>query len=116
MKKPRRTKPKKPHPKKNAKKQSKAQPRAPRPIPTDPRAFISKRQIAILGAVNPWTVDRWRRDPALSFPVPRWFGDQTARWQLSEILEWLQSRPRETISPEWRGRRQAQAQAAVRGR
>ena len=65
----------------------------------DPLALIDKRGIAMLCGVNPWTVDRWRKNPSTGFPAPIWLSDTTARWSRAAIAAWLQSRPSGGLSP-----------------
>jgi len=73
--------------------------RAPPPA-TDPLALLAKRQLAELLAVDPWTIDRWRKsDP--DFPEPIWVSGTTPRWQRVEVERWLASRRRGGKAPEW---------------
>ena len=69
------------------------------PDPIDPLELIGKRDLATLLAVNPWTVDRWRRtDP--EFPPPIWLNNSTPRWSRDEIGKWLSTRKRGGVSPD----------------
>jgi len=81
---------------------------------TDPLALITKRELAHLLAVDPWTVDRWRKsDP--SFPEPIWLSGSTPRWKRLDIERWLASRETGGTSPDWnrtnRNRQQRRSQA-----
>lgn len=66
----------------------------------NPEAMLSKQGVADYLSVNPWTIDRWRKtDP--TFPAPFWMNDRTPRWLPTDIRQWLASRPRGGIAPEW---------------
>jgi predicted DNA-binding transcriptional regulator AlpA len=62
--------------------------------------LLSKRQLAEMLGVNPFSIDRWRRtDP--TFPKPFWLTGTTPRWHHSDVAAWLASRQRGGISPDW---------------
>jgi predicted DNA-binding transcriptional regulator AlpA len=65
----------------------------------DPLTHITKREVALLCGVNPWTIDRWRKHPSNNFPQPVWLSDVTPRWSRDAIAAWLQSRPSGGLSP-----------------
>ena len=46
------------------------------------------------GSIPTSTLYRWVRDG--SFPAPLKIGPQAIRWRLSEVLAWIESRPRAT--------------------
>src|SRR5262245_9247202 len=71
----------------------------PEPI-DDPLAMLSKRQLAELLAVDPWTIDRWRNNP--DFPAPIWISASTPRWRRKDIEAWIASRHRGGVAPDWR--------------
>jgi predicted DNA-binding transcriptional regulator AlpA len=77
--------------------------RPPEPIepPTpDPLALLSKRALASLLAINPWTLDRFRKsDP--DFPEPIWISGTTPRWRKVEVERWLATRQKGGVSPDW---------------
>jgi predicted DNA-binding transcriptional regulator AlpA len=60
-------------------------------VPNDPLQMLGKQQLAELLQVNPWTVDRWRRENP-DFPEPIWISDITPRWRRSAIESWLATR------------------------
>jgi predicted DNA-binding transcriptional regulator AlpA len=69
-----------------------------------PPQLLTKREVAELLRLNPWSVDRLRRtDPA--FPECVWISGTSPRWRLSDIESWLSSRPTGGTSPDWRQRR-----------
>jgi predicted DNA-binding transcriptional regulator AlpA len=79
-------------------------PGAPAPSPPDSSdriSMMSKKQLARLLSVNPWTIDRWRKSDA-SFPSPVWVTDTTPRWYCRDIERWLASKHQGGIAPEWR--------------
>ena len=65
----------------------------------DPLIHIAKHEVALLCGVNPWTLDRWRKNPKNNFPQPIWLSDTTMRWSRAAIAAWLQSRPSGGLSP-----------------
>ena len=70
------------------------------PPVVDPLALLTKRQLAKLLAVDPWTIDRWRKgDP--DFPEPIWLSGTTPRWKRVAIHHWLATRQRGGTSPDW---------------
>ena len=70
------------------------------PPVVDPLALLTKRQLAELLAVDPWTIDRWRKgDP--DFPEPIWLSGTTPRWKRVAIDHWLATRQHGGISPDW---------------
>jgi predicted DNA-binding transcriptional regulator AlpA len=66
----------------------------------DPSALLTKRNLAELLAVNPWTLDRWRKRDS-DFPDPLWISGTTPRWRRTDVERWLESRPKGGLSPEW---------------
>jgi predicted DNA-binding transcriptional regulator AlpA len=76
------------------------EPIAPPPPVVDPLALLTKKQLAELLAVDPWTIDRWRKgDP--DFPEPIWLSGTTPRWKRVAIDHWLATRQRGGTSPDW---------------
>jgi predicted DNA-binding transcriptional regulator AlpA len=68
--------------------------------PPDSLRLLSKKQVADLLAVNPFTIDRWRRTDA-TFPEPLWVTPTTCRWRRTDIQAWLNARPAGGRSPAW---------------
>lgn len=67
----------------------------------DPLEHMSQKEIAARLKVNTWTVNSIRKsDP--TFPKPIWISDKTPRWSSADILNWMSSRPRGGLSPEWK--------------
>ena len=66
----------------------------------DPLALLSKKALAQLLAVDPWTIDRWRRDDP-DFPQPIWVTTTTPRWSRADVEEWLATRKKGGRSPAW---------------
>ena len=71
-----------------------------RPIGIDPLSLLSKKALAQLLAVDPWTIDRWRRDDP-DFPQPIWVTPTTARWRRAVVEAWLRTRKQGGRSPAW---------------
>jgi|SRR5580700_5050464 predicted DNA-binding transcriptional regulator AlpA len=66
----------------------------------DPFDMYSKKQIARLLGVNPFSIDRWRKsDP--EFPKPLWVSPSTPRWRRADIERWISSRQQGGIAPDW---------------
>jgi predicted DNA-binding transcriptional regulator AlpA len=66
----------------------------------DPLSLLTKRQLAELLQINPWTIDRHRKsDP--DFPAPVWISGTTPRWRRQDIESWLATRPRGGRSPDY---------------
>lgn len=70
------------------------------PASIDAFAMIGKKELAQLLSVNPWTIDRWRKRDR-SFPSPVWISDTTPRWYQRDIEQWLASRARGGVAPDW---------------
>ena len=87
----------------------------PEPATFDPLALLSKREVAQLCGVNPWTIGRWLKkamlkgevEPEASFPTPIWLSPITPRWSRAAIAAWMQSRPSGGRSPNTNLRRGA---------
>jgi len=71
------------------------------PEPIDPLELMTKRELAEVLGVNPWTIDRWR-DKRPDFPKPLWISASTLRWRRQEIERWLATRQRGGTSPAYR--------------
>ena len=54
------------------------------------RQLVTKRQLARMLHLDPTTLDRWRREG--KFPPAIVLTDQTLRWRLSAVEEWLEAR------------------------
>jgi predicted DNA-binding transcriptional regulator AlpA len=52
--------------------------------------LIRKRRLAQVLNVNPWTIDRWRRQG--KFPEPVWLSDTMPCWRISDVENWVASR------------------------
>src|SRR5262245_23185346 len=89
-----------------------------RRLSADPLALLSKKQLAELLSIDPWTVDRWRKsDP--TFPPPVWLSNTTPRWRRADIERWLATRKKGGRAPSWdqqstRPARQSPRRAAMR--
>ena len=70
----------------------------PGPAP-DPLALMTKRELANLLAVDPWTIDRWRKSD--DFPVPVWLSGTTPRWRRADIETWLATRQQGGRAPDY---------------
>jgi predicted DNA-binding transcriptional regulator AlpA len=62
--------------------------------------MLTKREVADTLRVDPATVDRERKHNP-KFPEPTWITDKTPRWFRSQIINYLASRPKGGISPDW---------------
>jgi predicted DNA-binding transcriptional regulator AlpA len=69
----------------------------------DPLALIDKQALARLLMIDPWTIDRWRKQHP-DFPPPLWVTGTSPRWRRTEIETWLASRQRGGVSPDWNKR------------
>jgi predicted DNA-binding transcriptional regulator AlpA len=69
-------------------------------------ALLTKQLLALRLAVNPATVDRWRRDDP-TFPPPVWLSGITPRWRPADIDQWLSQKPKGGVAPDWSPRRQS---------
>ncbi len=74
--------------------ESARRPRSPNDVPDVPAnapTMLRKHQLAKVLGVNPWTVDRYRREQS-DFPKPYKFSDQIIVWDLNEIKAWIATR------------------------
>jgi predicted DNA-binding transcriptional regulator AlpA len=62
--------------------------------------MVGKGTLAQLLDVDPFTIDRWRRDDP-TFPPPLWVSGSTPRWKRIDIEQWVASRPAGGLSPNW---------------
>jgi predicted DNA-binding transcriptional regulator AlpA len=69
-----------------------------------PPQLLTKRDVASLLRLNPWSVDRLRRTDT-TFPECVWISGTSPRWRVSDIEQWLSSRPTGGTSPDWRRRK-----------
>jgi len=83
--------------------------------PHEPLTHLTKQDVARLCGVNPWTIDRWRKDPNSDFPQPVWLSDITPRWRRSDIEAWLSALPQGGVSPASEKRRTGRYARAGRG-
>jgi hypothetical protein len=87
-----------------------------------PPELLSKKDLAQLLGITPWSLNQWRRDPKIGLPACIWLSSTTPRWRRSDIETWLASRQRGGLAPSWsntapqrqtrRKRRQGSAGAA----
>jgi predicted DNA-binding transcriptional regulator AlpA len=52
--------------------------------------LLRKSEVAKLLSVNPFTVDRFRRNG--NFPSPIWISDTTPCWRAADIARWIAER------------------------
>jgi predicted DNA-binding transcriptional regulator AlpA len=52
--------------------------------------LVSKKQLAELLGVRPWTIDEWRKKNLI--PAPIGLSDKTVRWRRVDIDLWLRER------------------------
>jgi predicted DNA-binding transcriptional regulator AlpA len=74
----------------------------------DPRKLISKATTAATVDSSEATVDRWRKDPAMDFPVPVNINNKLF-WYQDEVAEWIERRPRITEKPSFLQHRHIEA-------
>jgi predicted DNA-binding transcriptional regulator AlpA len=77
-----------------------------------PRRIISKATTAATVNSSEATVDRWRKDPAMGFPVPLNINNRCF-WYEDEVQAWIEKRPRVSEKPTFLQHRRVEATTPV---